>query len=218
MDPRWLPWCWAAAAAGCIALYLLTQPWRREFFAGFSVARRYPGTWLIPAGLLTADALAAAWRKGQLPDWNPVSAELGVAESLLGAVHGFALGDGAALVAGVALALNAGGLRTGLRKGLESVFGRAMPGVPVLLFAGLAAVISDFSLSRMGLSVWWHAGLSVLAAPLAGWTSALVLAGLLLGAETVFRAPEKMPRVHWMETAAGHSVRLWPWAMAHALA
>ncbi|MES2709099.1 MAG: hypothetical protein V4726_21060 [Verrucomicrobiota bacterium] len=220
MDPRWLPWCWAVGGLVFAALFLLVQPWRAEFRAGFDLVLGNFRTWLIPAGLLAADALASWWRNWTLPDWTPVPVGRGTAESLLRAVHGFGLGGGAALVAGVALAVNAGGLRTGLRKGVETVTGRRGTWILIVLFISLGTVIADFSLCRMNLATGWRAGFSVLAAPLAGWTSALVLAGLLVAAEAKFRplhskkTPEAPP---WLETAAAHSVRLWPWAPAHAL-
>lgn len=219
MDPRWWPWCWAAAAAVCAGLFTMLQPWRREFRAGLEIAvGQKMGCWLIPAALLAADALAEAWRKGILPDQEFTPVGQGTAESLLRAVHGFGLGDGAALVAGVALALDAGGLRRGLRKGVESVMaGRGGAGVMVILLMSLSAVVVDFSLCRLNLALGWRVIFSLLEAPLAGWVSSLVLAGLLLVAETRFRAPEKIPHVHWLETAAAHSARLWPWALAHSL-
>lgn len=230
MDPRWWPWWWALAAIICAAAFTFAHPWLREFRAGISLTRRWPAAWLIPSGLLLADTLAEALRAKSWPDWLFFPVGQGTAVSLAETLHGLAFGDGAALIAGILLALNVGGLWTGLRAGLNDLRPQSGPGVPLVLFASLAAVVLDLLLCRALPGSGWRVAFSILEAPLAGWTASLVLAGLLLLVESGLRdaeGPEKpkasrrtkkiVPPTPWLETAAAHSVRFWPWAIAHAV-
>lgn len=231
MDPRWWPWCWALAAVFCAVAFTLAQPWTREFRAGLSLTRQWPAAWLIPGALLLADTLAAAWRQKAWPDWTFVPVGQSTGAALAETIHGFSYGDGAALIAGTALALNVGGMRKGLRAGLDDLSPKSGSGVPMVLFMALAAGLLNLILCRALPGLGWRVAFSVLEAPLAGWTCTMVLAALLLLAETTFRnaapAAEKTPRRGrkspkppsgaWLETAAAHSIRLWPWALAQAV-
>lgn len=220
MDARWLPWCWAAAALGCAGLFSLVHPWRREFRIGFGIGDGwFPAVWLIPSVLLGADFGVRVLRGGAWPDGDELTVPVarGTAESLMAALHGFGFGEGAALLAGLALAFDLGGMRKGLRKGLESVSHRPPSPVIFLLFIGIGAAAAAMALEWWQAAVVWKVLVSLLVAPLAGWTSSLLLAGLLLLAETRVRAPRRLEQVRWMETAAAHSARLWPWTVAHAL-
>lgn len=220
IDARWLPWCWTAAALACAGLLALVQPWRREFRIGFGIADGWlAGAWLIPGVLLGADFAVRVLRQGNWPEGEElaVSVGRGTAESLMGAIHGFGFGEGAALLAGLALAVNLGGLRRGLRKGLESVSHRPPARMIAVLLIGIAGAAAAPVLDWWKVAMVWKVLVSLLVAPLAGWTSSLLLAGLLLLAETGMRAPRKLEQVRWMETAAAHSARLWPWTVAQAL-
>lgn len=216
MDPRWLPWCWAAGAAGCMVVFFWIQPWRAEFRRGWDLVRKYPAAWAVPAGLLLVDALGAAWA-GRMPRFPQESAWRWTASALLQGGHGVAFGPAAALLAGVLLAGNAAGLRRGFLKGAESVAGPAGRGLPWLVFLGMLALPADGLLAHRGVPVVWHMAVSALAVPLVGWVAAAVLAGWLLLAETEGRAPDKAGGVRWLESAAAHAARLWPWAVAHGV-
>lgn len=218
MDPRWLPWCWAAGAVGCAAVFLTVQPWRAEWLGGFRLVRKYPASWALPGLLLGLDA-AMAWLVGQtpvaaeeLPSWAVVGQ--GIAETL----QGLQFGPGAALAGIVLLASNAWGMRRGFLKGVSSVTGRPGFGALSVLLLGAVALGADVALTGYGVPAVWHAVVTALAIPLVGWVAAIVLAGLLLLAETESRAPGKVAEVRWLESAAAHSVRLWPWALGHGLA
>ncbi len=215
MDPRCLPWCWSAGAAACAGLFFAVQPWRGEFRSGFALVKKYPAAWALPAALQATDTLASYRLRGSLP---PLTADAPLAETasaLLHAWHGFSFGPAVALLAAALLAANAAGLRQGFFTGAESVTHQAGSRWLILLLLGGAALLADASLAKLGLPPVWHAAATLLAIPLVGWPSAALLAGLLLLAETEHRAPKKVAGVRWLESAAAHSLRLWPWALAH---
>jgi hypothetical protein len=219
MDPRWWPWCWAAGAAGCAVVCWLVQPWRQEFHKGWELVRKYPAAWVVPALLAGLDVLAA-WGTGE--PWAPGPAParpviLAMAESVREGWHGWTFGPGAGFVVALLLAWNAAGLRRGFLKGVESVTGWPGGWALTFLFIGAAGLLADVLLRGRGLPVAWHVIVSGLSVPLMGWVSAAVWAGLLLLAETLIRAPEKMGGVRWLESAAAHAARLWPWGLAHGL-
>ena len=220
MDPRWLPWCWAAGAVGCALVFLVVQPWRQEWAAGARLVRKYPAAWLLPAGLWLIDWIFTGFTErcwmlempqGSLPPLPAVA--LALAETL----HGPAFGAGTAWTGALLLAVNAGGMRRGFFKGVESVTGKRGFAVFAVLLVGAAALAADVALGGHGVPAVWHWAVRTLAVPLVGWASATVLAGWLLLAETSVRAPEKVAEVRWLESAAAHSVRLWPWALGHGL-
>jgi hypothetical protein len=218
MDPGWWPWCWAAGAAACAVLCWLVQPWRAEFQKGWTLIRHYPAAWLIPAMLTGLDALAV-WVMGDglpVPPWegSPLPA---MARALQEGAHGWTFGPGAAMVVVFLVIFNAAGMRRGLLKGAESVTGRAGRWPLVLLLTGAVALPADLLLRDRGLPVGWHVVVSGLAVPLLGWVSAAVWGGLVLLAETLTRAPEKIRSVRWLESAAAHASRLWPWGLAHGI-
>ena len=148
---------------------------------------------------------------GSLPPWPAV------AQSLAETLHGLAFGVGAALAGALLLAVDAGGMRRGFFKGVESVTGQRGFAVFSVLLVGATALAADVALRGHGVPAVWHWAVRALAVPLVGWTSATVLAGWLLLAETSVRAPAKVAEVRWLESAAAHSVRLWPWALGHGL-
>ena len=217
MDPQWLPWCWAAGAAGCAGVFFAVQPWRAEFRGGFDLVRKYPAAWAVPAGLLVLEAVASGWG-GRMPHFSGEPGARWTAGAMLQAGQGLAFGPAVALLSGLLLAANVAGLRRGFLKGVESVMGGGGQGLLALLFAGVAALVADTMLAEHGVPMVWHAVVTVVAVPLMGWAPAAVLAGLLLLAETEVRAPKKVGEVRWLESAAAHSARLWPWALAHGLA
>ena len=216
MDPRWLPWCWVAGAIGCAAVFFGVQPWRAEWRQGRDLVWKYPASWLVPAGLLALDALPGL-RRWAGWDSNQESAAGWVAATLMDALHGWTFGVGSALLLAVLLAGNVAGMRRGMLKGVESVTGRSGRGMLAVLLTGALAVLADFALQGRGVPVVWHGVVTVLAIPLVGGVAAVVLAGLLLLAETVVRAPGKVAEVRWLESAAAHAARLWPWALTHGL-
>ncbi len=213
MDPRWLPWCWAAGAVGCAVVFWAVQPWRGPWAHGWRMVRHYPATWLIPSGLALADAIFARLQ-GVIasPPYHPVSA---VAQSLAEAWQGIHLGSGAALIGSFMLAVNAWGIRRGFMKGITSVTGETGKRWVAVLLVGAVALGADAGLAGREVPAVWHGAATALAIPLVGWVAATVLAGLLLLGETAGRAPEKMEGVRWLESAAAHSIRLWPWALGH---
>lgn len=220
MDPRWWPWCWAAGAAGSAAVCWWVQPWRAEFRMGWELVRKYPAAWLIPAVLAGLDYLAA-WGTGGLRTMESGQTHPAVFLAMARAVregwHGWTFGPGAGLGLALLLVVNAAGLRRGFLKGVESVTGWSGGWMLTLLLVGAAGLVADVLLRGRGLPAAWHVVVSGLAVPLMGWVSAAVWAGLLLLAETLIRAPEKMAGVRWLESAAAHAARLWPWALVHGL-
>lgn len=242
MDPRWLPWCWAAGAVGCAVLFFAALPCRGEYRRGLTLLMKYPAAWLLPAALLVLDALMDWMGKGQGGvGVNAVAArDLSgdLADALRQGLHGWTLGAGAGVVGAVLVIFNVAGIRQGFVKGVGSALagtvekgrggaktsppvadaasgaGRLAVGVMVL---GLVALVADAALRGRGVPPVWHGAVRVLAIPLTGWVSAAVLAGLLLLMETVCRAPEKVSEVRWLESAAAHGVRLWPWAAVHGI-
>lgn len=217
MDPRWLPWCWGAGAIGCAAVFFGVQPWQAEWRRGVDLVWKYPASWLLPAGLLALDALP-----GLRPPPGGLSGQEGkaggwVAEALLEALHGWTFGAGPALLLALLLAFNLAGMRRGMLKGVESVTGGSGRGFLVLFTAGALALLADLALRGRGVPVVWHGVVTTLAVPLVGGVAAIILAGLLLLAETMVRAPGKMEGVRWLESAAAHGARLWPWGLAHGL-
>lgn len=216
MDPRWLPWCWAVGAVGCAMAFAAVQPWRPEWASGWRLVRKYPASWLIPAGLVACDT-ALEKLQGTLTGAAAQESVPSVAQALAEAWQGIHFGTGAAWVGALLLASNACGIRRGLLKGIVSVTGTAGQAWLAVLLTGAVALGTDAILTGYGMPAVWQAALLALAIPLVGWVSAAVLAGLLLLAETAVRAPEKVQGVRWLETAAAHSVRLWPWALGHGL-
>ncbi len=216
MDPRWLPVCWGAGAAACLLLFFGVQPWRTEFTRGFRLLWKYPMAWVLPAALSVLDRLP--WL-GQTVDQAAPLSFLSTGQALLQVWHGTGFpGTGAAaLVTAVLLAGNVQGMRRGCLKGVESVLG--VPGRASLVVLGLGALalVAEPALARQDVPLHWHLAVTALAMPLVGWTSATVLAGLLLLAETEARAPEKTAGVRWLESSAAHAARLWPWALWHGL-
>lgn len=220
MDPRWLPWCWAVGAAGCAVLFWTVQPWRREWTGGARLVRKFPAAWLLPAVLLGLDAMPwnimlggpaglGAWNPGGTSGWTAVGCA--VVQSL----QGFHFGPCAALVGALLVTVNAWGMRRGFLRGVSSVTGWRGYTVLAGLLTGAAALLAGMLPVGQGLPQVWHMAAAALAIPLVGWVSAVVLAGLLLLAETEHRSPEKVSEVRWLESAAAHSVRLWPWALGH---
>ena len=217
MDPRWLPWCWAAGAAGCAVVFFAVQPWRAEWAAGFRLVRKYPASWALPTTLLGLDALRDWWLGRRAASGEAMPALARVAQGVGESLQGLHFGSGAALLGALLLAVDAWGMRRGFLKGASSVTGK--PGYPLLalMFIGAVALAADPGLAGRGVPGVWHAVVTALAIPLVGWVAAALLAGLLLLAETEARAPEKVAEVRWLESAAAHSMRLWPWTIGHGI-
>jgi len=216
MDPHWLPWCWGAGAAGCAAIFFAVQPWREEFRQGFALVRKYPAAWAVPVGLAVVDGLAVGWA-GRVPQLPESGAGRWSAMALAQAWQGMSYGPAVALLGVVLVLFNVAGLRQGFLKGVDSVMGRGGRAALALLAAGALALVADAALAGREVAPGWHMAVSILAIPAVGWPAAAVLAGLLLLAETESRAPEKVAEVRWMESAAAHTARLWPWALGHGL-
>jgi hypothetical protein len=215
MDPRWLPVCWGAGAAACALLFFGVQPWRAEFAKGFCLLWKFPMAWVLPLGLTVLDRLPLL---GQTAGGLAPLSFRSVSQALLGVWHGAGYsGTGAALATAVLVAGNVQGMRRGCIKGVESVLGISGRAGLVVLILGALALVAEAALARQEVPMAWHLAVSALAMPLVGWTSAAVLAGLLLLAETEARAPEKIEGVRWLESSAAHAARLWPWALGHGL-
>jgi len=215
MDPRWLPVCWGAGAAACALLFFGVQPWREPFAKGFCLLWKFPMAWALPLGLTVLDRLPWLGQTAGGPaPWGFRSVSL----ALLQVWHGTGFsGTGAALVAAVLVAANVQGMRRGCIKGVESVLGISGRAGLAVLILGAWALVAEAALARQDVPMAWHLAVSALAMPLVGWTSAAVLAGLLLLAETEARAPEKIDGVRWLESSAAHAARLWPWALGHGI-
>lgn len=220
MDPALAPWIWGAAAALCGLTFWLVNPVRGVIRSGGNAMRGHPSPWLVPGLLLAADdallRAAPAHAAGVQPWWD--QALRSTADSLAGIWSGPFLSQTAALVGGVAWLFNAGGIRRGVTSGLESVFGAGSARWAGWLAAGIPALAAEIALRNYELPAGWRIAVILLTAPLHGWAAVLFAGGIWLFAETQFRAPSKTAKIRWPETAAAHSIRLWPWVVAGAVA
>lgn len=206
---------WWLAAAGCLLLAHLLQPWRQATAAGRSVFTENHRLWLVPALVSCVDALLNGW----LDHGTHASADFGVNALRTGDELARTLGlvllpglsaAGAALVCLV----NGAGTAGGFRRGLEAVFPKA------------GTTIWAMSLVSAGCSVW-HLGLLIsgkveplatllhtMASLWSGVCGAALMAWVFLYAETHLRQPERVARVEWPVSVAAYTARLWPWITA----
>ena len=216
MDPRWLPWCWGAGAIACGVLFFAVQPWRAEWRMGWNLMRQYPAAWLAAWGLAAVDALEA-WAHGQSTGGIAGTTNGMVVSAVRQSLQGWTFGAGAGLLGIGLLLFNAGGMRRGMIKGVESVTGKRGRVWLGVLWVGALALAADVLLQGREIPAVWSMVVTFLAVPLTGWVSAAVLGGWLLLAETAGRKPGKVAGVRWMESAAAHAARLWPWIILHGL-
>ncbi len=214
----WIPWAWGAGAAFCFGFMCLLQPWRRQFRCAWTVMLGNRTVWLLPLAAVVLERVWQ-WKPGEYYDASAAAACLRAGDSLAAVLTWPVRGEVLAMLAAGAFFANSGGLRTGLLRGIDSVFGAAVARVAKVLLLGSATASLGIPAVRFG-SGGEH-GRTIIPIMSSLWfalAATLVTGWLLQVFEAHSRAPEKAGKIRWMELAAQYVPRLWFMVLACAVA
>lgn len=205
----WIPWAWGAGAAVCFGLLCLLHPWRAQFRAALAAMRGNRVVWVLPLAAVVLERLWQ-WRPEAIVEASPAAAGWLAGDSIAAVLTWPVRGEVLAMLAAGAFFANSGGLRTGLMRGIDSVFAPASARVCKLLLLASATASLGIPAVRFGAGGENGRTLILVMASLWSALAATLVAGWLLQVfEAHSRAPEKAGRIRWMELAAQYVPRLW---------
>lgn len=219
-----------ALAVICYAAFMLLNPLKAGFRAGWRFAKAWPSTWFA---LGLAGAHHGWWleRKEKIHfewphDFSPVFASELFGDVVVRAGTSVAqtlalplAAEPLSVILALVMFLNMAGTGMALKRGCDTAFRKH--GLPVFI-ALMASAAANVAALAVQMADWLPAAhplyltLHFVGLPWVGATAAFALGWLIRLAETHLQAPEEILQIQWPGSAAGRIPRLWPQLLAAA--